>query len=278
VVASIGWTLLWLALLYEHADIWVVGGYLLVQLGLFAALRRGIPGVPFLEGVIDDAMICAVVRTAFWTISFTALLLLQVETYSTAALACAFLIVFSLLAFAYSDSRLDDVLGAAGFADIEIHREHPDIFASGPKEEAEHACIMGPSGRLIDEKKPAAATLATIRREIEEAFAAHARNGGTALPSTVFLVTAHRPAQPGPCLGPDHAPPPGCRPSHHAPSQVGHPGDGDPSTTCRAVRSKCEARREHRCQHALRAILLQITRPCARHRAQRHTRHLRSGS
>jgi SAM-dependent methyltransferase len=85
-------------------------------------------------------------------------------------------------------------LGTAGFADIEIHREHPDIFASAPKEEAEHACIMGPSGRLIDEKKPAAATLQTIRREIEEAFAGHAKDGGTALPSTVFLVTAHRPA------------------------------------------------------------------------------------
>lgn len=84
-------------------------------------------------------------------------------------------------------------LGAAGFENIQIHPEHPGIFASTPQEEAEHSCIMGPSGRLIDEKKPDAATLETIRREIEEAFAAHARDNGTVLPSTVLLVTARRP-------------------------------------------------------------------------------------
>jgi len=38
---SVGWTLLWLALSYDPADVWVVGGYLLAQIGLFAALRRG---------------------------------------------------------------------------------------------------------------------------------------------------------------------------------------------------------------------------------------------
>jgi SAM-dependent methyltransferase len=82
-------------------------------------------------------------------------------------------------------------LGAAGFEAIEIHRETPGIFVSAPKQEAEHACIMGPSGRLIDEKKPDAAALETIRREIEEAFAAPAKAGAT-LSSTVFLVTARR--------------------------------------------------------------------------------------
>lgn len=84
-------------------------------------------------------------------------------------------------------------LGTAGFEGIEIHREVPGIFASAPSEEAEHACIMGPSGRLIDEKKPDAATLETIRREIEDAFAAHASRAGMVLPSTVFLVTARCP-------------------------------------------------------------------------------------
>jgi len=84
-------------------------------------------------------------------------------------------------------------LGAAGFEGIEIHRETPGIFASTPKEEAEHACIMGPSGRLIDEKKPDPPTVETIRREIEEAFAAYAKDGAMVLPSTVFLVTARRP-------------------------------------------------------------------------------------
>jgi SAM-dependent methyltransferase len=84
-------------------------------------------------------------------------------------------------------------LGAAGWAAIAIHRETPDIIASTPQEEAEHACIMGPSGRLIDEKQPDEAARQTIRREIEEAFVAALRGGNTRLPSTVFLVTAQRP-------------------------------------------------------------------------------------
>lgn len=84
-------------------------------------------------------------------------------------------------------------LGTAGFEAIAIHRETPAIFASAPAEEAEHASIMGPSGRLIDEKKPDAATVKKIRLEIEAAFAAHAKDGGMVLPSTVLLVTARAP-------------------------------------------------------------------------------------
>jgi uncharacterized membrane protein len=111
---SIGWALLWLAMLYDPADVWVVGGYLLAQIGLFAALRRGIPGVPFLEGVSDEPAVRAVVRTAFWAISVAVLVLVQVDSDGTAALGCAFLTALSLLAFAYCDSRLDDVLAASG--------------------------------------------------------------------------------------------------------------------------------------------------------------------
>jgi SAM-dependent methyltransferase len=96
------------------------------------------------------------------------------------------------MAFADPD-YVRSFLGSAGFEAIEMHRETPDVFASTPQEEAEHACIMGPSGRLIDEKRPDDATRQTIRREIEDAFAAHLRDGNTRLPSTVFLVTAHRP-------------------------------------------------------------------------------------
>jgi uncharacterized membrane protein len=111
---SIGWTLTWLAMLYDPADVWVVGGYLLAQIGLFATLRRGIPGVPFLEGVIDEPAVRAVVRTAFWAISVTVLVLAQVDSYGAAALGCAFLTAVSLLAFAYCDSQIDDVVAAAG--------------------------------------------------------------------------------------------------------------------------------------------------------------------
>jgi len=95
---------------------------------------------------------------------------------------------------AFSDPHyVRSFLGAAGFAGIEIHRETPGILASSAREEAEHACIMGPSGRLIDEKKPDAATVETIRREMEQAFTAYTRDGATLLPSTVFLVTARNP-------------------------------------------------------------------------------------
>jgi SAM-dependent methyltransferase len=95
------------------------------------------------------------------------------------------------MAFADPD-YVRSFLGAAGFESIAIHRETPNIIASTPQEEAEHACIMGPSGRLIDEKQPDEATRKRIRAEIEEAFAAALRDGNTPLPSTVLLVMAQR--------------------------------------------------------------------------------------
>jgi SAM-dependent methyltransferase len=96
------------------------------------------------------------------------------------------------MAFADPD-YVRSFLRGAGFAAIEIHRETPGIIASTPREEAEHACTIGPSGRLIDEKKPDAATRERIRRDIEEAFAAAVSGGNTRLPSTVLVVTAQRP-------------------------------------------------------------------------------------
>jgi SAM-dependent methyltransferase len=95
---------------------------------------------------------------------------------------------------AFSDEvYVRSILEAAGFADVVIERETPDIIGATPEEEAEHACIMGPPARLIDEKKPDDAVRETIRREMMEAFAAHAGGKEMRLPSTVFLVTARRP-------------------------------------------------------------------------------------
>jgi SAM-dependent methyltransferase len=95
---------------------------------------------------------------------------------------------------AFSDpDYVRSFLGKAGFDAIEIQRETPGIIAASPEEEAEHACIMGPAGRLIDEKQPAAAVRETIRREMADAFAAYAKRRGMLLPSTVLLVTARRP-------------------------------------------------------------------------------------
>jgi SAM-dependent methyltransferase len=97
---------------------------------------------------------------------------------------------------AFSDpDYVRSFLGTAGFSAIEIRRETPTILGATPVEEAEHACIMGPSGRLIDEKQPEPPVRETIRREMTEAFAAYAGDEGMPLPSTIFLVTAQRSLQ-----------------------------------------------------------------------------------
>jgi SAM-dependent methyltransferase len=94
---------------------------------------------------------------------------------------------------AFSDrDYVRGILERAGFADVVVDRETPDIIGSTPEEEAEYACVMGPPARLIDEKKPDQAVRATIRQEMADAFAAYARGGPMLLPSTVFLVTARR--------------------------------------------------------------------------------------
>ena len=96
---------------------------------------------------------------------------------------------------AFSDpGYVRSILETAGFADIEINRETPAIIGSAPEEEAEHACIIAPAGRLIDEKKPDDAVRAKIRLEMVEAFAAaYAQGKSMLLPSSVFIVTAQRP-------------------------------------------------------------------------------------
>jgi SAM-dependent methyltransferase len=95
---------------------------------------------------------------------------------------------------AFSDpDYVRSFLASAGFAEIAIDREHPELFASTPAEETDFACVMGPAARLIDEKQPDDATRLTIRGEIEDAFAAYFRTGKTTLPSTPLLVTALRP-------------------------------------------------------------------------------------
>ena len=97
----------------------------------------------------------------------------------------------SPLAFADPD-YIRGVLAAAGFAEITVERAHPTIIGGSPEEEARQALMMGPTARLIEEKKPAEATRQTIGREIEAAFAAEASSGPIRLPATVFLVAARR--------------------------------------------------------------------------------------
>jgi hypothetical protein len=98
----------------------------------------------------------------------------------------------SPLAFADPD-YIRGFLAGAGFAEITVERARPTIIGGSPEEEAQQALMMGPTARLIEEKKPAELTRQTIAREIEAAFAAEASSGPIRLPATIFVVAARRP-------------------------------------------------------------------------------------
>lgn len=96
---------------------------------------------------------------------------------------------------AFSDpDYVRDVLTAAGFAAIAVERAHPTIIGASPEEEARQALSMGPTARLIEEKKPAEEIRQRLAREIEVAFAAAAASGTLRMAATIFLVAARRPA------------------------------------------------------------------------------------
>jgi SAM-dependent methyltransferase len=97
------------------------------------------------------------------------------------------------LAFGNPD-YINEVLAAAGFAEITVDRAHPTIIGGSPEEEARQALLVGPTARLIEEKNPTEAICQTIASEIKAAFAAEASGGPIQLPATIFLVTARRPA------------------------------------------------------------------------------------
>ena len=84
------------------------------------------------------------------------------------------------------------ILAEAGFVDISIERAHPTIIGGSAEEEARQALMMGPTARLIEAKKPAAAVRQTIADEVAAAFAALAGAGPIRLPATIFLVTARK--------------------------------------------------------------------------------------
>jgi SAM-dependent methyltransferase len=95
------------------------------------------------------------------------------------------------LAFGNPD-YIRHVLATAGFAGITVERAHPTIMGGSPDEEARQALMMGPTARLIEEKKPSEATRQVIAHEIEAAFLAEASSGPIRLPATIFLVAARR--------------------------------------------------------------------------------------
>jgi uncharacterized membrane protein len=113
---AVGWVLLWLSDAV-HPESTVVGLYILAQLGLFAALRRGIPRVGFLTGIAEAPQVgplVPLVRMAFGAFALAAFVLVHVAAFDNASLAAAYAATAFLLGFAYRDRELDDVIATAG--------------------------------------------------------------------------------------------------------------------------------------------------------------------
>jgi predicted RNA methylase len=91
------------------------------------------------------------------------------------------------------------VLSGAGFTEIAIEPTRFHVIGKSAASEAEHAGMLGPSGRLLDEKEADEATRRAVVKETEAAFAAQAGDNGDAggeirLPGTFLLIRAKRPA------------------------------------------------------------------------------------
>ena len=112
-LGAFGWVILWLATEPANPESAIVGGYILVQLGLFAALRRGVPRVAFLTGIADQPPIKPMLRLAFALFALAAFVLAHVADFDRASLITGYAATALLLAFAYRDRDLDDVIATA---------------------------------------------------------------------------------------------------------------------------------------------------------------------
>jgi uncharacterized membrane protein len=111
-VAAVGWVMLWLGSA-GHPESTVVGIYILVQLGLFAAFRRGVPRVGFLHGIADSPQVGPLERVALGLFAFATFVLVHVANFDNPSVATAYAATAFLLGFAYRDRELDDVMATA---------------------------------------------------------------------------------------------------------------------------------------------------------------------
>ena len=89
---------------------------------------------------------------------------------------------------------LRGILTEAGFAGIRVAKRAFHVVGRSAAAEAEAAAVLGPPGRLLDEKGSDAATRQAVVNETAAAFAAYAApNGEVRLPGTFLLATARRP-------------------------------------------------------------------------------------
>jgi uncharacterized membrane protein len=129
---SIGWALLWLATAADPETL-VVACYLLLQLGLFAAFRFGVDRIGFLAGTATTQVVRVLTRCAAWAIAVALFALAHADGFGNTGIAAALLAMAGLMAIAYRDRELDDVIAAAGALALallvswQLPWPHPDM-------------------------------------------------------------------------------------------------------------------------------------------------------
>jgi ubiquinone/menaquinone biosynthesis C-methylase UbiE len=96
---------------------------------------------------------------------------------------------------AFSDpDYLRRILADAGFAEIRIEPRTFHVHGESAATMGEHATMMGPAARLLDEKQADDATRQAVIAETIGAYAPYANTSGELrLPGTVLLAAARRP-------------------------------------------------------------------------------------
>jgi len=111
--AAYGWAMVWLGSAAAHPEASVVGAYILAQLGLFAAFRRGVPRVGFLSGIADSVQVQPLVRIAYGLFAIAAFVLAHVADFDTASIVTGYAASAIMLGLAYRDRELDDLMATA---------------------------------------------------------------------------------------------------------------------------------------------------------------------
>lgn len=115
-VASAGWTVVWLFGQWQTGDEVVVGAYLLALFGLFAAFRLGIPQVPALAGRIEAPQARRVVLIAVMVIAALVVPVAGAGNFSSVGLALPLLLGLGCVAFGRHDRAFDTLPWVAALA------------------------------------------------------------------------------------------------------------------------------------------------------------------
>jgi len=113
-VGAMVWPLLWLAEPPANPGFAVVAAYVLAQIVLFAAFRRGIAQIGFLAGIADRPEVRILTRLAFIAAALVMVALVHTAGFDTASLAASFAAAVAMLWFAWRDPALDDVIATSG--------------------------------------------------------------------------------------------------------------------------------------------------------------------